>query len=85
MKLKDNFFGLIISKNGKTLDQWNFNGEFILTPKPITATIGNDSLRVVYFFLFKDNKIYLNCLNPFENKFITKNKFVVNFIPVKKI
>ena len=75
------FFYITVSENNKVLDQWNFNGKMLLTHKLITTVIGRDSLKSIYFFLYKNHKIYLNCLNPFEHKFIVRNKFVSDFTP----
>jgi len=76
-----NLFYITVTENKKVLDQWNFNGKMLLTHKLITTSIGRDSLKSIYFFLYKNHKIYLNCLNPFEHKFIVRNKFVSDFTP----
>ncbi len=81
MQIQKDFFSLTIFDNNKVIDQWNFEGKFLTTSKLIVSKIGNNRFKSIYFFLFKNNKIYLNCLNPFENRFITKDKFVIDFIP----
>ncbi len=78
------FFILTIFDNGKIINQWNFSGKLIHTLKPMVERIGSDSSKSIYFFYFKNNKIYLNCLNPFEDKFLTKDKFVIEYIPRNK-
>ncbi len=83
-KIDKNFFSLTVSESGKVINQWNFVGEFIDMQNIAVSNIAKDSLKCLYFFLFRNNKIYLECLNPFENKFITKDKFVVNYFPKNK-
>lgn len=80
-QMRDNFFSLTVYENNKVVDQWNFDGKFFVTTKPIVTEVGKDSIKSIYFFLFKNNKIYLNCLSPFENNFVTKDKFVIDYIP----
>ncbi len=80
-QMRDNFFSLTVFEFGKVFNQWNFDGKFLATAYPMIGSIGKDSLKSIYFLVYKNDKIYLNCLNPLENKFITKNKFVTNYIP----
>ncbi|MDO8549318.1 MAG: hypothetical protein Q7S39_04080 [Ignavibacteria bacterium] len=80
-QIANDFFSLTVFDNNKVIDQWNFEGKFLTTLKPIVSETGNNNFKSIYFFLFKDNKIYLNCLNPFENKFISRDKFVVDYLP----
>ncbi|MCL4549885.1 MAG: histidine kinase [Bacteroidetes bacterium] len=83
-QIQNDFFSLTVFENNKVIEQWNFDGEFIRTFDPIVTRIGSDSLGVIYFLSFKNYKIYLNCLNPYENKIVTKNKFVVDYKPIVK-
>src|SRR5690606_30022574 len=77
--IRKDFFSLTIFKQGRIIDQWNFDGAFIESGQPIVNDIqGNTYL---YFFLIYKEQVLLNCLNPLENKFIAKNKYVIDFIP----
>lgn len=83
-QLDTNFFSVTVFENQKIFNQWNFQGKVLLTQRLPVATFGDDSSKSFYFFSYKDHKIYLHGLNPLENKFITRNKFVTDFFPVKK-
>ena len=80
----ETFFYVTVSTKNKVIDQWNFQGKVLLTNKLPVTKAGNDSLKSIWFFVLHDHKIYLNCLNPFENKFPVKNKFVTNYVPKNK-
>ena len=81
-QLQKNLFSLTVYRKGKTVDQWNFVGKYIKTKESFVTSIGKDSLKYIYFFSFNKNKIYLFCFNPLENKFLAKNKFVVEYNPI---
>ena len=80
---KKKFFYIIVRENDKVIDQWNFVGQIIFTHKLPVSKIRDKYLKAFYFFVYKDKKIYLDCLNPYKHRFITKNKFVANYIPKK--
>lgn len=80
----ESFFYVTVSTKNKVINQWNFQGKVLLTDKLPVTKAGNDSLRSIWIFVLHDHKIYLNCLNPFENKFLVKNKFVAVYVPKHK-
>ena len=75
------FYSVTVFNNGHTLDEWNFNGQYLFFDKIMTSKTEHDNFKSIYFFSYNKNAIYLNCLNPFKNKFITKNKFIAKFTP----
>ena len=83
-QLQHYFFSLTVFVKDKTVEQWNFNGKFMRTQTPIVCRIGNDSLKSIYFFYYNKNKIYLNCLNPLKNKFIARDKYIIDYAPKNK-
>ena len=80
-QIRENFIALTVREKGKIIEQWNFEGRFIRSSEAIVAKVDSDSLRSIYFLTFENNKLFLNCLNPFENKIITEKKFVVDYVP----
>ncbi|MCL4377575.1 MAG: histidine kinase [Actinobacteria bacterium] len=83
-QLQHDFFSLTVFVKDKTVEQWNFNGKFMRTLTPVVCRIGNDSLKSIYFFYYNKNKIYLNCLNPLKNKFIARDKYIIDYAPKNK-
>ncbi|MCP4971098.1 MAG: hypothetical protein GY932_10940, partial [Arcobacter sp.] len=48
---------------------------------PFIADINNDGLKEIFIFTIFENKILLNCFNPFENKKYIVNKIIDDFHP----
>ena len=83
-QLMQNNYYLVVEMNNKIIDQWNFNGKIIWTAKPVISAYKSGGINVIYFFTLNNNKIYLNCLDPLNNRFITRDKFVVDYKPKHK-
>jgi len=69
-QIRENFFGVTVKEKEKVINEWNFEGKFIRFKKTLIAKADNDSTRSIYFLSFENNKLFLNCLNPFENKIL---------------
>ncbi|GAB4299564.1 MAG: hypothetical protein Kow0098_26190 [Ignavibacteriaceae bacterium] len=77
--LGENFFSFTVHEHGRIIDQWNFTG--VLLSKPISENLFGDINKEIIFFSFENNKIYMHCFNPFNNKFYVKDKYVIDFFP----
>lgn len=83
-QLKQDNCYLMVEKGSRIIDQWNFPGKIMWTDKAILCKYKKGGPKVIYLFTFNDNKIYLNCLSPLNEKFIAKGKFVVDYRPKNK-
>ncbi|MBI2428113.1 MAG: hypothetical protein HYV29_04840, partial [Ignavibacteriales bacterium] len=77
-----NLIGIIVSKNDRILDQWNFTGKLLAMRPPLWGDIDGDGLNEIFVFVYNEKKIYLNCFNPVTNMVFYKDKFVVAYKPV---
>lgn len=83
-QLENDHFSLTVFEKNRTIDQWNFKGKYFRMLKAIVAKTASDSTSSIYFFVLLNNKIYLNCLNPFANKFSVRDKFVIDYTPINQ-
>ena len=77
-----NIFSLTVFENEKVVEQWNFEGTFLITSNVVVSNVKYDDQKSIFFFYFKNNKCFMSCLTPFKNEFITKDKFVIDFHPL---
>ena len=82
--IRDNFFNLTAFKAENTIEQWNFDGVYVPTEQPLVSPPDHNHQRSLYFFVYKENKIYLNCLDPLQKKFLAQNQHVADFYPRAK-
>jgi len=83
-QIRENYLGVTVREKEKVINEWNFEGKFIKSKNTLIAKADNDSISSIYFLSFENNKLFLNCLNPFENKILFKKKFIADFTPIDK-
>lgn len=71
--------GLIVYKDTKIIDQWNFKGCWKDTQHPFFGDNNNDGTDEVYLFSRIRDTIYLHCIDPLNKKVILSYK------PVTKV
>lgn len=69
-QIRENYLGVTVREKEKVINEWNFEGKFIKSKNTLIAKADNDSISSIYFLSFENNKLFLNCLNPFENKIL---------------
>ena len=79
-QFRDDYFNLIVYHEGKIIEQWNFSGSYVLTRQPVISPPGPDSVSTLYFFVYKDNKIYLFHLDPLRKKILSQYKYVIDYM-----
>ena len=71
--------GVIIYSQGRVLNQWNFNGEFLNTRGIFWDDINGDGTDEIFVFTLFKNKIILNAFNPLKNEFFIIDKVISKY------
>jgi len=74
--------GVIVLKNERTIDQWNFDGKHLHVVGAFWNDIDNDGTKELFIFTWKDGKILLNIFNPIKNKILLKNRIISEYKPI---
>ncbi len=72
----DDRLSVMVSSEGKVLDQWNFYGVWAKSRSPFFADYDNDGIEEIFFFTLYKDSIFLQCVDAFNKKVETKNKAV---------
>jgi len=78
-------FSIQVAKNDKIIDQWKFDGKLIRTDTPFWFDYDGDNMKELAIFTYRDNKIFLNCLSPFNNIVFIKDREIIAYHPFDKI
>ncbi len=76
--------GLRIYQKDRLINQWNFDGKLIPTNTPFWGDLNGDGLKELFVFTYHDNEIFLNCLTPFKNNILVKDRTVAQHSPVDR-
>ncbi len=76
----ENRTSILVREKGVTVDQWSFRGNLTMQ-NLFFGDFNNDGLKEVFLFTIFENKILLNCFNPFENAKYIEDKHVDYFYP----
>ena len=80
VKSYSNRTGIIVLDKGEVIDHWNFNGIMAMSSL-FYDDFNNDGLKEIFLFTIFENKILLNCFNPYENKKYITDKYIADFYP----
>ncbi|VAX21187.1 hypothetical protein MNBD_IGNAVI01-2423 [hydrothermal vent metagenome] len=76
-----NRVGIIVREQNAVLNQWGFDGVLLRPENPIYCDINGDGLKEIAVFSLHENKILLNCFNPFSEEILIKDKVIDYFYP----
>ncbi|MCF7859592.1 MAG: histidine kinase [Candidatus Cloacimonetes bacterium] len=76
---------LFVYENDLVLEQWNLEGLRIPSFESICGDVDNDGLTELFIFTYRNNKIFINCLSPFKNKFYVEDRFISEYFPVSNV
>ena len=74
----DSRFGLIIRKNGKVIQQWNFKGGFANTFTPFYSDYDNDRIKEVIVFTVRNDSLFLNTLDFTHELLEISDQYICN-------
>jgi hypothetical protein len=65
--------GIIIEENGRTIDQWNFEGNY---QKILVGDYDKNGNKEIHLITFSENKVFLNSFDPMLNQNLITNKLI---------
>ncbi len=85
-----NVVSLLVFKNDKVIDQWNFKGKLFAANQAFCGDIDGDGVKEIFIFTYNDNprgegkKVFFHCVNPIKKKVLFLNRHVVDCLPFDK-
>ena len=77
----ENQVSLVVSNNHKIINQWNFDGVLVFSQSPFWADIKNENNTLIFLFTFRENAIWLHCVDPLNKKMVFIDKRVSDYDP----
>jgi hypothetical protein len=68
--------GLLVYKNGKTVDQWNFKGKWANTISPFISDYDQDGSKEIFVFSMHNDSIFMHCVDVMNRKVEIENKAI---------
>jgi Histidine kinase len=70
---------LTVKKNQEVINQWNFNGRLPAVAEGFWGSIYPGQEKDIFVFTYRDNKLFLNCVDPLENKVLFEDKPIADY------